>query len=371
MAEMEVGFYGHVRQYHDIKQELDEAILAVLESGKYVLGPTLDRFERELAEYMGSEHAVGCNSGTDAIWLALTALGVSEGDEVITVANTFFATAEAIWIASAKALFVDTDPRTKLIDVSKIEEKITPRTKAIVPVHLYGQMCDMPAIGEIARKHDLFVVEDCAQAIDAAGNGFKLGEHSDAVCLSFIVQKNLGTFGDGGAVATPHEYVDQRIRALRNHGSTERSKHSMGYNSRLDDLHAGILSVKLKHITQWSDRRRALAAQYSEKLADTGLELPYEIPGYRHVFHLYVVETERRDDLLGFLQDSGIDAKTHYPIAIHRQEGYPWGQPADMDLDLPNTESNAARCVTLPIHPELRDDELQYVVDKVHEWDSA
>ena len=246
MAEMEVGFYGHVRQYHDIKQELDEAILAVLESGKYVLGPTLDRFERELAEYMGSEHAVGCNSGTDAIWLALTALGVSEGDEVITVANTFFATAEAIWIASAKALFVDTDPRTKLIDVSKIEEKITPRTKAIVPVHLYGQMCDMPAIGEIARKHDLFVVEDCAQAIDAAGNGFKLGEHSDAVCLSFIVQKNLGTFGDGGAVATPHEYVDQRIRALRNHGSTERSKHSMGYNSRLDYLHAGILSLKIK-----------------------------------------------------------------------------------------------------------------------------
>jgi len=232
-------------------------------------------------------------------------------------------------------VFVDTDPRTKLIDVSKIEEKITERTRAIVPVHLYGQMCDMPAIAEIAKKHDPFVVEDCAQAIDAAGDGFKLGEHSDAVCLSFIVQKNLGTFGDGGAVATPHEYVDQRIRALRNHGSTARSKHSMGYNSRLDDLHAGILSVKLKYITQWSDRRRALAAQYSEKLADTGLELAYEIPGYRHVFHLYVVETERRDDLLGFLQDSGIDAKTHYPIAIHQQEGYPWGQPADMTSTCP------------------------------------
>jgi len=370
MAEMEVGFYGHVRQYHNIKDEIDAAISDVLESGQYVMGPTLARFEGELAEYMGADYAVGCNSGTDALWLSFMALGIGEGDEVITVANTFFATAEAIWFVGAKPVFVDTDPRTKLIDVDKIEEKITPRTKAIVPVHLYGQMCDMPAIAEIAEKHNLYVVEDCAQAIDSAGDGFKLGEHSDAVCLSFIVQKNLGTFGDGGAVATPHEHVDHRIRALRNHGSTERSKHSMGYNSRLDDLHAGILSVKLRYITEWSDQRRALAAQYSEKLADTSLELPYEKPGYRHVFHLYVVETDKRDDLLKFLNDAGINAKTHYPIAIHQQEGYPWGQPADLDLDLPNTESNAARCLTLPIYPELQEDELQYVVDKVHEWDS-
>ena len=350
--------------------EIDEAILDVLESGKYVLGPTVDRFEGELAEYMGMDYAVGCNSGTDAIWLALLSIGIGEGDEVITVANTFFATAEAIWITGAKAVFVDTDPRTKLIDAGEIEEKITPRTKAIIPVHLYGQMCDMPAIAEIAEKHSLHVVEDCAQAIDSAGDGFKLGEYSDAVCLSFIIQKNLGTFGDGGAVVTPHEHVDRRIRALRNHGSTGRSIHSMGYNSRLDDLHAGILSVKLRYITQWSDQRRALAAQYTEKLADTSLELPYELPGYRHVFHLYVVETDKREDLLGFLNDSGVDAKTHYPIAIHQQEGYPWDQPADLDLNLPNTESNAARCVTLPIYPELREDELDYVVEKVREWDS-
>jgi len=246
---MKVGFYGHVRQYHNLKEEIDAAILQVLESGKYVGGPTLARFEGELAAYWGTKHAIGCNSGTDALWLSFLALGIEPGDEVITVANTFFATAEAIWFVGAKPVFVEIDPKTNNIDATKIEAAITDKTRAIVPVHLYGQLADMPAIAAIAKKHNLLVVEDCAQAVDAAGAGFRSGELSDAVCTSFIIQKNLGTFGDSGAIMTNRDDIVDRIRALRNHGSLKRSYHSMGYNSRLDDLHAGILSVKLQSIT--------------------------------------------------------------------------------------------------------------------------
>jgi dTDP-4-amino-4,6-dideoxygalactose transaminase len=370
---MEVGFYGHVRQYRSIQAEIDQAIREVLESGQYVLGPTLKRFEKELADYHGMEHAVGVNSGTDALWLAFMALGIGKGDEVITVPNTFFATAEAIWIAGAKAVFVDCDPRTKNIDPSRIEAAITPKTKAVCPVHLYGQPADMPAIAEIAKKHGLLVVEDNAQAIGSKGDTFKIGELSDAVCTSFIIQKNLGCFGDGGAVLTNNAQVAERIKQLRNHGSPARSVHSMGYNSRLDEIHAAVLSVKLKHLDAWNDRRRSLAAMYTESLEGTGLGLPYEKPGYRHVFHLYVIETapEKRDAMLKFLNDSGVDAKCHYPIAIHQQAGYPWGQEAAIVGPLTNAEANAACCISLPIYPELTEEELQYTVDKVMEFEKA
>ncbi len=373
MANMQVGFYGHVRQYHNVKEDIDKAISDVLESGQYVLGPTLKRFEGELADYFGLKHAVGVNSGTDALWLAFKALGIGPDDEVITVANTFFATVEAIWIVGARAIFVDTDPQTNNIDVAKIEAAISPRTKAIVPVHLYGQTADMPAIAQIAKKHNLLVIEDCAQAFGAAGDTFKIGELSDAICTSFIIQKNLGAFGDSGAVITDRDDVAEQVKRLRNHGSPARSVHFMGYNSRLDDLHAGTLSVKLKSIDSWNDQRRALAKQYDEKLKDTGLKLPYETPGYHHVYHLYVIETkpEQRDDLLAFLDSSGIDAKCHYPIAIHQQEDYPWGQDSVLDPHLPCTEANAAGCISLPMYPELTQDELEYVADKVLEWEQA
>jgi dTDP-4-amino-4,6-dideoxygalactose transaminase len=366
---MKVGFYGHVRQYHDLKQEIDAAILEVLESGSYVLGPTLARFEKELAAYFGMKHAIGCNSGTDALWLAFLALGIGPGDEVITVANTFFATAEAVWFVGAKPVFVEIEPDTCNIDPTQIEAAITDKTKAIVPVHLYGQLANMPAIGEIARRHNLFVVEDCAQAIGAAGDGFAIGEFSDAVCTSFIVQKNLGTFGDSGGIITNRDDIVDRIRALRNHGSLKRSYHSMGYNSRLDDLHAGILSVKLKKIDEWSDRRREIAAMFTAGLKDTGLKLPYEKPGYRHVYHLYIIETEKRDEMLKYLNDAGIDAKTHYPIAIHQQEGYPWGKPADLDVSLPLTEKSAASVISLPMFPELTQEEIDYVIHTVRAWE--
>ena len=329
---MQVSFYGHVRQYQNIQSEIDANLKEVLDSGQYVMGPMLKRFEKELAVYHGTKYAIGVGNGTDALWLSFMALGIGPGDECITTTNTFFATAEAIWIAGATAVFVDSDPKTNCIDPSKIEAAITPKTKALVPVHLYGQCADMKAIRKIADKHKLLVIEDNAQAIGAAGDGFKIGELSDAVCTSFIIQKNLGTFGDGGAVVTNHEHVDRPVRKMRNHGSDKRSCHSYGFNSRLDDIHAGVLSAKLKHIDEWNDLRRKWAARYTAGLKDAkNFTLPYVTPGYRHVFHLYVIETkkpEQRDHLLDFLNKNGVDAKCHYPIAIHQQEGYPWGKAA-------------------------------------------
>ena len=367
---MTVPFYGHGRQYHSIKSEIDEAFHAVIESESYVMGPTLERFEKELAHYFGMKYAAGVNSGTDALWLAFMALGIRPGDEVITTANTFFATAEAIWIAGGKAVFVDSDRATNNIDATKIEAAITPRTVGIVPVHLYGHCADMKAVSAIAKKHKLWVVEDNAQSVDAHGDGFKQGELSDAVCISFIIQKNLGTFGDGGALITNRPEIDEALRRMRNHGSLKRSVHTFGFNSRLDDLHAGFLSVKLKHIRKWTDQRRAWAERYTEGLTGTSLNLPKEMPGYRHAYHLYVVEHPKRDHLAQFLVAAGIDAKMHYPIAIHKQEGYPWNKPADLNPHVPNAEANAAQCVSLPMFPELTAEEVNYTIAKVKEWDA-
>jgi dTDP-4-amino-4,6-dideoxygalactose transaminase len=372
---MKVEFYGHVRQYNNIKAEIDANLREVLLSGNYVQGPVLKRFEGEFAQYSGTKFAIGVGNGTDAIWLALMALGIGPGDEVITHPNTFFATAEAIWIAGATAVFVDCDPRTKCIDPAKIEAAITPRTKAIVPVHLYGQCADMPAIRKIADRHGLKIVEDNAQGIGAHGNGFKIAELSDAATTSFIIQKNLGTFGDGGALVTNNPDIDTKVRKLRNHGSNARNVHSFGFNSRLDDLHAGVLSAKLKHIDAWNDRRRQWAARYTAGLKGCqAITLPVELPGYRHVFHLYVVETrqpQQRDKLVGFLIKNGIDAKTHYSIAIHQQAGYPWGKGARIVGSVANAEKNAATCVSLPMFPELTEAEVDYVIAKVKEWDQA
>ncbi len=370
---MKVEFYGHVRQYHNLKSEIDANIHKVLESGQYVMGPMLKQFETELAAYHGTKFAIGTGNGTDSIWLALMALGVGPGDEVITHPNTFFATAEAIWIVGATAVFVDCDPRTKCIDPKLIEAAITPKTKAIIPVHLYGQCADMAAISQIAKRHHLYVIEDNAQAIGAKGPNFKISELSDAASTSFIIQKNLGTFGDSGALVTNNAEIDAKVRKLRNHGSNARNVHSFGFNSRLDDLHAGILSAKLKHIDQYNDDRRKWAARYTAGLKDCKtFTLPVELPGYRHVFHLYVIETKKaewRDQLVDFLVKNGVDAKTHYSIAIHQQAGYPWGKGARLVGSVKNAEWNAATCVSLPMFPELKAEEVDYVVAKVKEWD--
>ena len=368
MAELKVGFYGHVRQYHNLRAEIDQAIHEVLESGTYVLGPQVEKFEEELARTMNQKEAVGVNSGTDALLLVFVALGIGPGDEVITVSNTFFATAEAIWLAGATPVFVEIDPRTRNLDVAKIEAAITPRTCAIVPVHLYGLAADMRAISRIARAHKLFVIEDCAQAIAARGDSFAIGELSDAVCLSFIIQKNLGCFGDGGAVTTNNKDLATALRKLRNHGSLKRSIHSLGYNSRLDELHAAVLRVKLRHLEEWTELRRARAAEYDAMLADLSLVLPYVPPGYRHVYHLYVIECDDRDGLQSSLASRGVTALTHYPITIHQQEGFPWGRQARLHSSLPLTERSAARVLSLPMFPELRQDELRHVAEAIKAW---
>jgi dTDP-4-amino-4,6-dideoxygalactose transaminase len=372
MAVTKVPFYGHVRQYLSIKNEIDANMQKVLMSGEYVSGPMLKQFEGELAAYAGTKHAIGVANGTDALWLAMMALGLKAGDEIITNANTFFATAEAGWIAGCKVILVDCDEKTRCIDIAKLKAAIGPKTKAIVPVHLYGQCAPMREIRKLADEHKLYVIEDNAQAIDAAGDNFKIGELSDAVCTSFIIQKNLGTFGDSGAIFTNNADINAKVRKLRNHGSAARNCHSFGFNSRLDDIHAGILSAKLKHITEWSDMRRKWAARYTEGLKGLDfITLPYEVPGYRHVFHLYVVETKDasdRDKLLKHLNANGVDAKTHYSIAIHQQEGFPWGKEAEIRGTLKNAEKNAASCVSLPMFPEITAEEVDYTIQMVRSF---
>lgn len=372
MAEIKVPFYGHQRQYISIKNEIDEKINEVIMSGQYVQGPMLKKFEGELAKYANAEYAIGVGNGTDALWLTFMALGLGPGDELITNANTFFATVEAMWIAGCTAVLVDCDETTRTIDPEAVRKAITKRTKAIVPVHLYGQCAPMDELRKIADEYGLFIIEDNAQAIDAAGDNFKIGELSDAVCTSFIIQKNLGTFGDAGAVWTKHKYVNDTIRKLRNHGSGQRDHHSYGFNSRLDDIHAGILSAKLKHITEWSDMRIAIAEKYDEGLKGIeGIVLPCKKPGYRHVYHLYEIETvdaADRDRLLKYLVDNGIDAKTHYSIAVHQQAGYPWGKDARISGSLKNSEKNAASCISLPMFPEMTAEEVQEVIRVMKAW---
>ena len=372
---MKVPFYGHTLQYNKIKDEIDANMQEVIQSGNFVGGPVLARFEEQAKEYFGLKHAIGVGNGTDALWLSLMALGVGAGDEVITHPNTFFATAEAIWIVGAKVVFVDCDPKTKCIDPTLIEAAITDKTKAIMPVHLYGQCADMTAISAIAKKHNLFVIEDNAQGIDGAGDTFKQGELSDTVCTSYIIQKNLGCFGDGGMVFTDNDEVNAKIRKLRNHGSAQRDHHSCGFNSRLDDLQAGVLSAKMKYITEWTDNRIALAKRYDAGLEDAeSFKLPYCTPGYRHVYHLYSIELKdasKRDGLLKFLNDNDIAAKTHYSIAIHKQEGYPWGKEAEIVGSVDNAENNAITCISLPLFPELTEEQVDYVASKVMEWDKA
>ena len=369
---MKVPFYGHQKQYLSIKNEIDSKMQEVIMSGNYVQGPMLKQFEQELADYVGAKYAVGLGNGTDALWLSFMALGLGEGDELITNANTFFATAEAMWVAGCTAVLVDCDKDTRCIDPAAIRKAITKRTKAIVPVHLYGQCAPMDEIRKIADEFGLFVIEDNAQAFDAAGDTFKIGQLSDVVCTSFIIQKNLGTFGDGGALWTNHKYINDTVRKLRNHGSAQRDVHSFGFNSRLDDIHAAVLSVKLKHISKWSDRRIEIAKIYDEGLKGVSfITLPYARPKYRHVYHLYEIETKDaadRNALVDYLQKNGIDAKTHYSIAIHNQVGFPWGKDARLVGPLTNAEKNASSCISLPMFPELTNEEVKFVIDTVKAW---
>jgi dTDP-4-amino-4,6-dideoxygalactose transaminase len=361
---MKVSFVDLTAGYHQIQAELDEAVRRVLHSGWYILGPEVEQFEQEFATYCGVPYAVGVASGTDALHLALRALDVGAGGEVITVAHTAVATVAAIEMCGACPVFVDVDSTTYTLDPNQLARAITGRTRAIIPVHLYGHPADMAPILEVARQHNLYVIEDCAQAHGARYRGQPVGSWSDLAAFSFYPTKNLGALGDGGAIVTRNPDLVARLRELRQYGWRERYVSDYpGFNSRLDELQAAILRVKLGYLDEWNAARRRLAGLYSRLLADTPLSLPVERPDHQHVYHLYVVQTRQRAALQAFLKKEGIGTAIHYPIAIHRQPAYT--RLGYAPGSLPATEQLADQVLSLPLYPQLTETELQAVVQAV------
>lgn len=338
-------------QYHSLKGEIDAALLAALESTQFILGPNVRALEEEVAAYCGVRHAIAVASGTDALHLAVRAAGIGPGDEVITSPFTFIATAEAISYVGAEPVFIDVDPQTFNLDVTLIEAAITPRTKAIIPVHLFGQPADLAPIAALCRKYNLKLIEDCAQSFGAEYGGKKSGAYGDLGCFSFFPSKNLGCYGDGGMVVTDDDTLAEEIRVLRNHGSRVRYHHStIGYNSRLDELQAVILRIKLKRIDEYNRLRRQNAHLYSAKLQGSGIVPPFEDGKGSHVYHQYTVLSDQRDLLHQALTKAEIASAVYYPIPLHRQEVYAAKYAA---LSLPVAERIAVQCLSLPIYPEL------------------
>lgn len=347
-------------QYALLKDEIDAGLQSALENCAFIMGPNVQSFEQEAAQYLGVKHAIGVASGTDALHLALIAAGVKAGDEVITTAFTFIATAEAIRYIGAKPVFVDIDPRSFNIDPQAIAEAITDRTTAIMPVHLFGQPCDMARIQALCERQGLKLIEDCAQSFGATIAGKQTGRFGQAAGFSFFPSKNLGGYGDGGLVTTDSDDMAQHLKSLRNHGSHVRYYHDeIGYNSRLDELQAVILRVKLKRIDAFSAGRRRAAHLYSELMADLPLETPYEDGIGTHVYHQYTVLSDRRDDIMQALQQEKIGCAVYYPVPLHQQKVFAEDCKGQV---LPVTESVAARCLSLPIYPELEEAQIRRIV---------
>jgi dTDP-4-amino-4,6-dideoxygalactose transaminase len=347
-------------QYRQLKPELDAAIEAVLNSGKYVLGPAVESFERDFAVYCGAGHAVGLNSGTSALHVALLAAGVRQGDEVITVPFTFVATVATIEHAGARPVLVDIDPEYYTIDPAALERAITPRTRAIVPVHLFGQPADMRAVLDIARRHRLVVIEDACQAHGSEYEGRRVGSLGDIGCFSFYPTKNLGAFGEGGAAVTSNPEYAESMRLLRSWGERQRYEHSLrAFNYRMDGLQGAILGVKLGQLERWIAARRSHAAMYSQLLDDTAIHIPRERPGVRHVYHAYSIRVSHRDAWRAHLGDNGIQTAVHYPIPVHLQ-------PAYRDLgyaagDFPVSERVSQEILSIPLFPEMTPSQIESV----------
>ncbi|MFN2454869.1 MAG: DegT/DnrJ/EryC1/StrS family aminotransferase [Pyrinomonadaceae bacterium] len=357
---MTVPFVNLHIQYQSIKEEIDAGIARVLANSSFVLGREVEAFEAAFAEYVGAKFCIGVNSGTAAIQLALMAAGIGAGDEVIVPANSFFATAEAVSTAGATPVFVDADPVSYTIDVAQAKAAITPRTRAIMPVHLYGQAADLDPLLEIAEHHNLLIVEDAAQAHGAQYKGRRVGALGHAGCFSFYPGKNLGAYGEGGAVVTNDESIARRVRLLREHGSQRKYVHEIiGYNFRLEGIQGAVLGVKLRHLDQWNTLRRVHAAHYNELLGGTNLVLPHEMPYARHIYHLYVVQTEARDQLQKELTAAGVQTGIHYPLPIHLQPAYASRQHKAGDF--PQSEQQAARVLSLPMFPELTREQIETV----------
>jgi dTDP-4-amino-4,6-dideoxygalactose transaminase len=361
---MKVPFLDLRRQYASIKPDIDDAIAKVLSHTQFILGPEVREFEENLADYCGTEFAVGCASGTDALLLSLRAGGVKPGDEVITSTFSFFATAGVISRLGATPVFADILPDSYNIDTTQIEKLITPRSRAIMPVHLYGQCAELDPILEIARRHNLKVIEDAAQAIGALYEGRKAGSIGDLGCFSFFPSKNLGAYGDAGAVVTNSGELADKIRMLRVHGSRRKYYHEMvGYNSRLDTLQAAVLNVKLKYLDQWTKKRRQHSEFYTKALGSLPIQVPREEPTKYHIFHQYTLAVPKRDQFKEYLKQKGISCDTYYPLPLHQQQCYQ--ELAQTNGSLPVAERKAEEVVSLPIFPELTQEELDYIAESV------
>jgi dTDP-4-amino-4,6-dideoxygalactose transaminase len=352
-------------QYNNLKEQMDKAIIDVLESGRYINGPNVKKLEQDMATYLGCKECIGVASGTDALHLALRALDIGQGDEVITVAFTFVATTEAIGIVGANPVFVDIDPETYNMDVNKIESLITEKTKAILPVHLYGQPVDMDPLMEIAKKHNLYVVEDCAQAIGAEYKGKKVGTFGEFGCFSFFPSKNLGCYGDGGMVSTNDETLARRVRVLKNHGGTHKYYNDeIGLNSRLDEIQAAILNVKFPHVDKWNDARRKVAYRYNELFKDVEeVVTPREIDNVKAVYHQYTVKVPNRDNMQKQLNEAGVMCMIYYPVPLHSQKVH-----AHLKVEpgsLQNTDDCTKVVLSLPVFPELSETDQNKVVEEL------
>lgn len=357
-----ITVWGYLKEYAETKDELLKAVTEVFESGTLILGQKVKDFEQAYSDYIGVSYGVGCDNGTNAITLALKALEIGEGDEVITVSNTAIPTVSAIVTAGATPVFVDINPETYLMDVTKVEAAITSKTKAILPVHLFGQCVDMDPLLDIAQKHHLYVVEDCAQAHGAEYKGRKAGSMGDISTTSFYPTKILGAYGDGGMVNTNNEAWAQRLHRLRYYGA-EKTYYAEehGFNSRLDELQAALLLTKLPKIEQYISRRREIAALYQEGLADSGLILPKEAPHNHHAYYLYVVRHPRRDEIIEYLRQENIHVNISYPWPIHTMKGYQY--LGCHEGDLPQTESAAKEIFSLPMYPSLENEEVKRVIE--------
>jgi dTDP-4-amino-4,6-dideoxygalactose transaminase len=365
---MKVPLVDLKAQYDSIRPEVDAAMTRVFEQMSFIGGPDVRAFEQEFAAYCDAAACAAVGNGTDALYLALRALEIGPGDEVITTAHTFIGTAEPISLTGALPVFVDIDETTLLIDPECVEAAITPRTRAIVPVHLYGQPCNMDRIHDIARRHGLKVVEDAAQAHGARWRGRRIGSLSDATCFSFYPGKNLGAFGDGGAVVSNDSELIHRIRMLANHGRAEKYVHEMeGVNSRLDGLQAAVLRAKLPHLDKWNVARRRCARQYCDALEGTPIELPVIHPDAESVWHLFVIRVGNRDALRDVLKEHGVATGVHYPVPLHKQPAYSWL----VHRRLPVTEQVAGEILSLPIYAELNESTIERIADAIRKCPEA
>ena len=355
-------------QYLTIKEEMDAAVHRIMDTTSFIMGSEVTQFEEAFAEFCGTKYAIGVASGTAALHMSLAALDIGPGDEVVTVSHTFIATAEPIAVMGARPVFVDVDPIYFTMDPEKLEAAITPRTKAIIPVHLYGQCADMDPINAIAEKHGIPVIEDSAQAHGATYKGRATGQLGSTACFSFYPGKNLGGFGDGGAVATNDSALRDRIARLRNHGRRDKYVHDeVGYGERLDAMQAAILGVKLPHLAGWNAKRRQWAGRYIELLKDVPeITLPTIRPDGTPVFHLFVIQTEARDELLAYLKDNKVMAGIHYPMPLHLQPAFSYLDYSNGDF--PVTEKLSETIVSLPLFAELTDDDVVRVADTVREF---